>query len=106
MLGTVLGIVGAAVGVAGVILALLSLRKLISQTTAADQERADKKKSEDLQRHENEIRDARIDERDKCRERMNRILAELAEMTTDRNAQRARADALQQQINDRGLGPR
>lgn len=99
MLATILGIVGASVGVATVVLGFATLRKMIDQSTAADQSRADEK-------HADDIKDARQDERDKCRDRTSRILAEFAEMTTDRNAQRARADALQQQINERGLGTR
>lgn len=96
---TIFGVVGSVVGVATVIVGFATLRKMIDQTTAADQSRAEEK-------HADEIKDARQDERDKCRERTARILAELAEMTTDRNRQSARADALQQQINERGLGPR
>lgn len=106
MWGIIFGVLGASVGIATVVIGFATLRAMVKQTTAADKERADEEKARTDRAHADEVLAARVDEREKCRERTQRILAELAEMTTDRNAERTRADGLQQQINDRGLGPR
>lgn len=73
--------------------------KQVRSATAADKERA-------AAGVRDQIKEARTEERTSCDQRIAVIQSQLEEMTSDRNAERDRANGLQSQINDRGLGPR
>lgn len=106
----IFGAVGAVVGLAGLIFGGITVRKLIDTTTAADRDRA-------AARVNAQIQEARDDERQKCeqarrtaeaQQRANerRLLDQLTEMTSDRDTERQRANALQALINQQRLrGP-
>lgn len=89
--------IASAIGLVTVLIAGYGLRWQIRSTTAADRARAAEMVAQ-------QIRDARQEERDRCSAVKQTLERSLAEMTTDRNSERARADQLQALINNRGLG--
>lgn len=103
--GTLIALI---IGGLTVLLGGIGLYKQIRSTTAADRDRAATRQAEEdrerERRYDQQIRDARQEERDRCAEQVRPVRDALGEMTTDRNSERARADGLQKLINERGLG--
>lgn len=90
-------LIASIVGVLGVLLAGAGLYKQIKTTTAADRDRA-------AAGVHGQIVEVRAEERQTCADRIKQRDDRIAELVSDRDAERTRADRLQDLINERGLG--
>lgn len=80
------------VGVCGLILGGITLYKQLRSSTAADRNAA-------ADRVAKQIADARSEEKERARDRINELMRDLEEIRRDRDHERSRADSLQQFIN-------
>jgi hypothetical protein len=88
-------------GAAGLLITGIGLQWQIRKSTNDDRQKAAEKVADDL-------RDARVEvrteERDRCADQIRQRDARIAELTGERDRAEARADSLQNLINERGLG--